>query len=803
MEYTDNNFEGLKEAENIKFIKIFYRMLGQWYWFIIFGTIGLAGAYAYSRFTKPVYSVYNSILVPQKSNGIDMKDLFSGDLGMGQNTTQINNQIEILKSSFTIKKTLHRLNWRTSWFKQKNFIWNGLYKKEPFDVQEPLGYINPGNIKIYLTTGLNDSYTVSANGKMFKDGTTININFEETGKFDRPFKNEYFSFTLLRKVNIIEPSGEKYYFVFNDLKQNTLEYQTRLNAALKDEGNEIIVFSIKGEEPCRESDFLNELIDVYIAQKLDLENQALRQSLNFIETQLSSISDSVSIASTKYTDYRAKNSIINLGEEGTLVMNNLKELESQRAQNQIQLDYFKNVLSYLEASGDLTKIVSPSVVGIQDPSLTALVTKISELYNRKQILSFSAKPNNPTLIMIDKELTDTRNRLNENLRNLIDNATKSINSLKDREYSINTQLNRLPAKEQQMINIQRQYNITNDVYNFLLQKRAEVNISLASSISDVQIIENADPAYANPVSKSRTVILSIGLFMGLLLPALFIFLDDFFDNKIRTQEDVENNTQLPIVGNIMHNPDGSELSVFKNPKSTIAESFRELRTNLEFMLPGTQAKVVSIHSTNPGEGKTFNAINVGTILAMNDNKVLLIGADMRKPQLHKTFKIANKSGLSTYLIGIDDFEQVISPTEIDNLSILASGPIPPNPAEILSKPAMKELIDQARSQFDYIIIDNAPVGLVTDGIITSRLSDLNIFILRFGVSHKLQLEIINQFAVTKKVTNIGLIVNDIKANSFGKGYYKYYQYEAYKKKYYAEDETVKKSRWKKKGKKIA
>lgn len=795
----DNNNDLVPQKEDIPFKKIFYRMLGQWYWFVIFGTLGLAGAYAYSRLTKPVYSVSNSILVPQKSKGMDMKDLFSGDLGIGQNTTQINNQIEILKSSFTIKKTLQRLNWRTSWYKKKNFLCHGIYKNEPFDVQEPQSFINPDSIKIYITPGSDNSYTVSASGKLDKDGTPIDIDFEETGEFNRPFKNKYFSFTLLRKVNNIEPSGEKYYFVFNDLKQNTLEYQSKLNAALKDEGSEIIICSIKGEEPRRESDFLNELIDVYIAQKLDIQNQAQRQSLNFIDTQLSSISDSVSVASTKFTDYRAKNSIINLGEEGTIVMKNLKELESQRAQNQIQLDYFKNVLSYLEESGDLTKIVSPSVVGIQDPSLTALVTKISELYSRKQILSFSAKSNNPTLIMIDKELTDTRNRLNENLRNLIDNATKTINSLKDRENSINAQLNRLPAKEQQMINIQRQYNITNDVYNFLLQKRAETNIALASSISDIQIIENADPDNAKPVSKGRMIILFFGLFLGLFIPALVIILADRFDNKIRTQEDIENNTQLPVVGNILHSTDGSDMTVFKNPKSNIAESFRELRTNLEFMLPGTQAKVISIHSTNPGEGKSFNAINMGTILAMNDNKVLLIGADMRKPKLHKIFKLENKLGLSTYLIGIDNFEKVIFPTEIYNMSILPSGPIPPNPAEILSKPAMKELIEQVRSQFDYIIIDNAPVGLVTDGIIASRLSDLNIFILRFGVSHKLQLEIINQYADTKKVTNIGLIVNDIKANSFGKRYYKYYQYEAYKKTYYADEETGKKSRWKKKG----
>ncbi len=796
----DNNNDLIQQEEDINFKKIFFRILGQWYWFVIFGILGLAVAYAYTKLTKPGYLVSNSILVPQKSKGMDMKDLFSGNLGMGQNTTQINNQIEILKSTFTIKKTLERLNWRTSWYMKKNFIWHGIYKNEPFDVQEPLSFINPPDIKIYITPSSDNSYLASASGVLKYKGTTRNIDFEARGEFGKPFRNEYFNFTLLQKVNNIESSGENYYFEFNDLKQNTLTYQEKLKVALKDEESEIIICSIKGEEPTKESDFLNELNDVYIAQKLDLQNQAQRQSLDFIDTQLSSISDSVNAASNKFTDYRAKNSIINLGEEGTIVMTNLKQLESERAQNQIQLDYFKNILLYLEESEDITKIASPSVVGIQDPSLNLLVTKIGELYNRKQILSFSAKPNNPTLILIDKELADARSRLNENLRNLIDNATKSINSLKDRENRINAQLNKLPAKEQQMINIQRKYNITNEVYNFLLQKRAETNIALAASISDVQIIENADPDYAKPVSLARMVILYIGLFLGLLIPALAIILVDLFDNRIRTQEDVENNTQLPIVANIMHSTEPSTLTVFNDPRSNIAESFREMRTNLEFLLSGSQAKVISIQSTNPGEGKSYISTNLGTILAMNDNKVLVIGADMRKPKLHKIFDLENKAGLSTYLIGQDSFEETIFETAIKNLSVITSGPIPPNPAEILSKPAMKELIDRARLQFDYIILDNAPVALVTDGIITGRLSDLNIFILRFGISNIHQLELINHLADTKKVNNIGIIVNDIKANSLGNGYYKYYQYEAYKKTYYADEETGKKRRWKKKDK---
>jgi capsular exopolysaccharide synthesis family protein len=381
--------------------------------------------------------------------------------------------------------------------------------------------------------------------------------------------------------------------------------------------------------------------------------------------------------------------------------------------------------------------------------------------------------------------------MNENLRNLIENTTRSINSLKDRQSEVSSRLNKLPAKEQQMINIQRQYNLTNEIYTFLLKKRAETNIALASSISDIQVIESASFETAKPRGLTKTMILSFGFILGLAIPCGSVLLVNFLDNRILSQEDIENNTLLPIVGNIMHSADSSELTVFSNPKSNIAESFRELRTNLEFILDCPGAKVISIHSINPGEGKSYNAVNLGTVLAMNNHKVLIIGADLRKPKLQTIFNVGNKLGLSNYLIGHNTFDEVIYPTSVENLTILPAGPSPLNPSEILGKSAMKELIEKVRAQFDYIILDNAPVAMVTDGIIMSRISDLNIFILRYGMSGKHQLEIINKYATTKKVNNICILVNDIRPSLFGPRYYKYYQDEANKKTYYRERENKK------------
>lgn len=797
MNNNTGNFNELNsQEEGIDLKRMIYLLLRQWHWLALFGTMGLIGAFVYTKFIKPSYIAETSILIPENSKGMDMQELFQGTSGTTNNN--IYNQIEIIKSYYTVNQTLLNLNWRTSWYVKGLFVWNGIYKQEPFDIQESPNFINPKGIAIYITPTSGDNYTVKVDGKIYQNGNLTEVKFEAAGTYGRPFVNKQFNFTLLKKVNSSEIPSGNYYFVFNELNGATLSYMGRLSANLKDKKGDILICSVQSEEPRRAVEFLNELIRVYTEGKMDFQNEAQRRSLNFINTQLAGISDSLNTAGTKFSEFKSKNNIIDLGAEGTLVMNNLKEIESDRAKDQMQLDYFQNLLKYLDNASDLKQLVAPSVVGIQDASLNALVLKMGELYNRRQVISFSAKENNPTLVNIDRELNQTRSQLNENLRNLIDNATRNINSQKERQDKISVQLNKLPQKEQKMVNIQRQFNLTNELYTFLLQKRAETNISLASNIPDVQVIDVARPELTYQIGLGRTKIMIIGLMAGLSIPLAYILLIGFFDNTIRTQTDLEKNNKVPILGNIMHNPTKSDLIVHENPKSNIAESFRVLRTNLQYMFTGSGGRIISILSTNPGEGKSFSAINLASILAVNNKKVLLIGADMRKPRLHKAFNLPNAKGLSTYLIGNDTIDQVIVPTLIENLSFMPSGPIPPNPAEILNKAEMKILIDEIRGQYDYIIIDNAPTSMVTDGHIVSHFSDLNIFILRYGVSHKHQIEIINEYVDKKTIENVAILVNDIKMNAFGNSYYKYYQYESYQNTYYSDEKQETKTRRKKK-----
>lgn len=785
-----------QEDEKIDYKKIIFLLRRQWKWLVFFSALGVLGAFVYNKLTNPLYTISATVLVPEDPDGLNLEELFQDAIQAPKNN--IYNQIEIIRSYYTINKTLLNLNWRTSWYSKEFFVWKGIYKQEPFDVQESSNFINPAGIPIYINPSTGNFFTLRIKGKIKENNIPIDIDIETMGEYGRPIINDHFSFTILKKENSYDIFDSNYYFVFNDLNSSTLYYQEKLKAILKDKKSDIIQCTIEGEEPYKESEFLNELFSVYTKGKMDFQNESQRRSLDFINSQLAGIADSLNITGTRFTEFKSRNSIIDLGAEGTLVMNNLKEIETEGARSQMQLDYFHNLLKYLNNTSDLKQLVSPSVVGIEDVALNALVLKLGELYNRRQVISFSAKENNPTLVLIDKELNQTRSQLIENLRNLIDNAQRNINSQKDRQDRISVQLNKLPQKEQQMVNIQRQFNLTSEIYTFLLQKRAETNIALASSIPDIQVIDEARPQTATPIGFSDNIILIIGFLMGIGLPIAYIVIINMFDDRIRTQKDFEGNTNIPILGNIIHNESKSELVVYENPKSTIAESFRILRTNLQYMLTGPGGKVISVNSTNPGEGKSFSSISLATILAMNNKKVLLIGADMRKPRLHKVFNHSNESGLSTYLIGIGTLDDVVFPTPIENLFVLHSGPIPPNPSEILGKPEMKMLLEKGRSRFDYIIIDNAPTGLVTDAQVVSPLVDLNIFVLRYAVSHKSQIEMINQYVSQKTMGNVAILVNDIKTNSFGYSYYKYYQYESYQKTYYSDEGKDTKKQHKKK-----
>jgi len=770
--------------DEIDLMRLFSLLLNRWYWLLAGLLLGglIAGVVAISR--NQSYQAETKIIVPSDDSAMNLENLFKGSLPGGQ-TTSLFNEIELLNSYTLNHRVVGNLNWRTMWYEKHLMKWESLYTCEPFMVTETEGGINAEGIDLYIKPVSETAYEIEARGEGTVKQGKVKIDLSATGTFGIPLQSPYFNFTLHRKDTALI-TERSFRFRFNSYVDLTRSLQKQVNVGQANKDGEVISLSMEGTEQLRAVHYLNELVKVYLNLKLEQQTETQKRSLQFISQQLSGISDSLSAAGKNFTQYRSQNQIIDLSTQGELVMTKLSDLELQQSQQRMQLDYFNNLLEYLDRNEGLKQVVAPSVAGIDDPGLNALILKLSDLYSRREVLSYSARDNNPTLVILNNEIGQFKKQLRETLTNLIDNARLSIRNLEVRYAEISGQLNNLPGKEQQLINIQRNYELTSEIYTFLLQKQAELEITLASTVVDIQVIDPANIDTLIPTGTSPKVIALMGLLLGLFFPAMIILALDFFNQSIKSQEEVERLSRIALIGNVLHSNLKSELVVIDNPMAPITESYRTIRTNLQFKLTAPGHQIIGIHSILPGEGKSFTSANLACILAMNNKRTLLIGADMRKPRLHNIFGLSNNAGLSTYLIGQHDAAKVCQATAIENLTVVASGPVPPNPAELIEGERFCQLLHWAKESFDFVIIDNAPVSLVTDGLITGNLSDLNIFVLRYGISHRDELRYVNDLANRGVMKNPALIMNDVKQAGFGYGYAGKY---AYGKGYYAESPT--------------
>jgi capsular exopolysaccharide synthesis family protein len=780
------------EEEEINYRRIISVLLGKWYWIAGCAATALVVTFLYLHYAhQSSYLVDTSILIMEDQKKLDLANMFENALMSGGSDVTIENEIELLRSFTLSHRAIERLNWRTSWSMKKFFTWVGLYPSEPFLVLENDNGGNLEGLDLYIEPLDEDRYRIYADGEAKLDnfGKIQDVRFSSEGRFGEPFRNDYFHFTLIRKDQTIPIEDQEYRFRFNNFSKLAKAYLKKEKIEQTGKKNDVIRLSIEGREPLREIHYLNQLVSEYIEQKLEVSTERNKRSLDFINKQLSGIADSLSAAGTTVTDFRTSNQVLDISAEGQIVLNQLSELEKEKSQSQIQYDYFQNLLRYLGNNDSIKKMVMPSVVGIQDPSLNAVVLKLTDLYSQREVLSFSTHETNPSMVLLNREIGQVAMQLRENLINLIDNARLTMKNLERRQNTINQQLNNLPKKEQRLINITRQYELTNEIYTFLLQKRAETEIAMASTTSEIQVVDAAQLDRIEPSGMSNKIFYLLALFLGCCIPGVIILGVDSLNNTIHFEEDVKKLTSLSIIGNVPHmNTNGSEFAVTENPRSPIAESYRTIRTNLQYLFSQNRKQVIGIHSISPGEGKSFSSINLACILALNDKKVLLIGADMRKPRLGKVFNVPINEGLSTYLIGQSAYKDAIQQTQIGNLWLMPAGPIPPNPAELLERDLFGILMEQARKDFDFIVIDNAPVSLVTDGLITGRLADLNIFILRYGMSRKDELKFINEMAAQGVMNHPALVINDIKANRYGGYYHSYsYSYSYRSKGYYGEN----------------
>ncbi|GAB4285378.1 MAG: tyrosine-protein kinase domain-containing protein [Marinilabiliales bacterium] len=766
MEHQKNNVQVIRENqdETIDIKKFIFKVLSNWYWFVLTIFVSLVVAYYVNKYTTPIYRISASILIQdQQTSSLSGVESILNDLGLYNRARRkkVENEIGILKSYSLANKTLQNLNFDISYYSIGRIKTLERYKDRPFTVHLDTSLTNEINTPVYVTLLSDKEYLLEI------DGTS---EVKKRMKYGEKFSSDRFNFYITFD-DVYDDNNDlhhaNYYFIINDINVLTNLYKNKLNVETLDDKSSMLILSLQGNVPAKEVDYLNKLCDVYIQSGLDEKNQIAINTINFIDEQLKEITDSLTNVENRLMNFRQYNQLVDINKEGMAYFEKYENLQSEKAKLVIQMDYFDYLKKYIE-NGQEGEVLAPGIMGVNDQLLTTLVEQLNELYNQKGVTEYSSTEKNPSLALINIKIQNTKSAILENINNLINTTKISISNIDQRINKVQAEIKKLPLTEKEFMSIERKFNLNNEIYTYLLEKRAEAGIAKASNISENKIIDYAILNNASIVAPKKSLNYIIALIIGFIIPLLVIIIRDFFNDKILERKDVEDNTNIPIIGTVGHNNKGTDLVVYEKPKSSIAESFRTIRTNLQYFNQKSEKKsnVIVLSSTVSGEGKTFCTINLACIFALSAKKTIILGMDLRKPKLHKEFNMSNDVGLSTYLIRKNTKEEIIKQTQIENLDFIPSGPIPPNPAELIDSDRMKELIEQLKTEYSYIIIDTPPVALVTDALLISKFSDISIFVVRQNFSSKTVLKFVNDIYYEKGMKNLSILINDVQVPSY-------------------------------------
>ena len=767
--------------EKIDIKALFKKFISYWYYFILSISICVFVAWGINRYTRPVYKVSATILIEDEKNQsdqvIEIVDIMGGDANLA-------NQKQILKSFPLAEMTIKKLNLGVSYFKHGLIRTVNQYKNSPFKVEFDSTHLQLAGVEYFVTPISSNSfnlefkceeqntYDVILNKKNNKNQATLEYN--EDHDFGDYITNDFLSFKLMKTPEFKEEYiGEKYSFTLHSLMNLKSKYVRDLKVEIIEKESTVLELSMEGHTYNKIVDYLNTLIDIYIKEELKKKNLSATNTLNHIKKQRPETEANLDNIQNKLKEFKEDNP--DILEENFGVILQKQETEEILSQYDIHLNYYKELLLYLQNSYNKETIVSPTSVEISNSELQKMILRLIELEYKKTTLELSTTENHPKYQALESEINDAKQSIIENVKNSIISTNSAKRELKERIDVFNKEIEQLPEIEKNYIKLKRGEKAAENFLNYILNVEAEMGLAIEKAEEDQDRINKAgeDIKEQDPISpKSLMFYLITALITGLFIPVIVISLRDYLNETILSKSDLTNITNIPIIGVIGNSDRSNNLVVLDNPKSVISESFRSLRTNIQYLASDKKNKVITLTSSVGSEGKTFCSSNLALIMAAAGYKTILIGADLRKPKTHENFNIDNLSGLSSYLINKSSLSDIIHKTDTDNLSVISSGPIPPNPAELLNSDRMKKLISELKETYEYIILDTPPAGLVTDSVITMKLSDINLYIVRHNYTKKNMLNVINDLHDLKQVENINIIINDyiVSSSSYGYGY---------------------------------
>jgi len=756
-----NNIHHEIKEESIDVKRFFQLFISAWPWFLISIFLTVCISLLYLRYQTPLYNITARVLIndDKKGGGLGQNDVL-GDLGGvlgGKNS--VDNEVEILKTRDLLKKVVIDMKLNITYFIKGRFREHELYNA-PFSVSilDELDTIRTSEIELQALSS--------------RKVALVGDNLDTTIDFDKPIKIPGVGLIQIHSEKTLPVDGTEYTFsitsidaAVNDLMQSLLVASTNKQVTVVD-------FNLSSSIPKKGEDILNKLIEKYVQGNIDDKNLIADSTIKFIQNRLSKIGYELGDLEGNIQGFKERNNLADMTEQSKILVQNTSAFVNNLAQAETQIAILASLESYLKDDSK-NKRVLPSAIMPDDIVFNGLINRYNALLLERDRRLLTVTETNPLVVNIDDQITVLRVDLLSNIENTKRRLLITRNGINKQMQGVESNMQQVPKIERNYLELARQQQIKQQLYLFLMQKAEETAISKTANLSNSRTIDSPKSAIV-PFSPRKSLVVVVGIIIGLIIPVIIIYISDVLNNKIETKEDVTQLTDVSILGEISRNTENENLIVGLNSRSAISEQFRALRTNLSFYLKEEQGeKTIMITSSMSGEGKSFIAINLGTILAMTGKKVLLMEMDLRKPGLSHKLGLDNTNGFTNYILDENiTAKDIIKPLELhSDMFLISSGPIPPNPAENLMHKRASVLFKELKSQFDYIIIDVPPIGLVTDAQLLEPYSNLTLYIVRQKYTFKEQINLVQDLYVKNRMGNLGIVVNDILAsNGYGYGY---------------------------------
>ena len=798
MKETDFNEAQESKEENIDFKELLFKYLIHWPWFVGAVVACLITAWVYLYMSTPVYNISATVLIKDDKKGGSagmLSGLESLGLdGMVSSSQNIDNEIEVLRSKTIVKEVVEDLGLYISYTDEDEFPSRNMYKTSPVQVSLTPQEADLLEEPMIVEMALQPQGSMDVNVKIA--GNKYQKHFEKLPAVFPTDKGTLAFFLTPDSVLSSKRTLEE----TTDSEKTTRNITATINKPLAvakwccknmtieptSKTTSVAVISLKNSNVERGKDFINKLLEMYNINTNNDKNEVAQKTAEFINERISIISKELGSTEKDLESFKRGAGITDLTSDAQIALTGSAEYEKKRVENQTQINLLQDLQKYMQNEA---YEVLPSNIGLQDVNLAAAINRYNEvLVERKRLLRTSTE-NNPTIINLDTSIS----AMKENVQVSLDRVLRGLFITKadlDREASrYSRRISEAPGQEREFVSIARQQEIKAGLYLMLLQKREENAITLAATANNAKIIDDAIADDA-PVSPRSKITYLIALILGVGIPVGVIYLLELTKFKIEGRADVEKLTSAPIVGDIpLTDEKQGAIAVFENQNNLMSETFRNVRTNLQFML-GNDKKVILVTSTVSGEGKSFISGNLAISLSLLGKKVVIVGLDIRKPGLNKVFNISKKEqGITQYLANPEkNLMDLVQPSDVSkNLYILPGGTVPPNPTELLARDGLDKAIETLKKNFDYVILDTAPVGMVTDTLLIGRVADLSVYVCRADYTRKNEYTLINELIDGNKLPNLCTVINglDLKKRKYGYyyGYGKYGKYYGYGKRY--------------------